>query len=114
MDWSSGATTFWDLRRSYSSPAFRSSPGPLTFRPPTTSARLDDELTALDLLAESVDKSLVTAAPAGSRTSYRLLETMRQYGEAQLTGDETDILQRSSAQRLLRRSLRALVGWHSG
>ena len=63
VDWSSGATTFWNLRPSCSSPTSRSSPGPLTFRPPATSARLDDELTALDLLAELVDKSLVTAAP---------------------------------------------------
>ena len=40
------------------------------------------------MLASLVDKSLVVATPQGSRTSYRLLETMRQYGAARLAGDE--------------------------
>ncbi len=55
---------------------------------------LDDELTTLDLLTELVDKSLVTANPVGSRTSYRLLETMRQYAAAQLSDDDTHRLRR--------------------
>ncbi len=55
---------------------------------------LDDELTTLDMLTELVDKSLATANPVGSRTSYRLLETMRQYGAAQLGDDDTVRLRR--------------------
>jgi predicted ATPase/class 3 adenylate cyclase len=46
---------------------------------------LDDDLVAIDRLSELVDKSLVAAAPVGQVTSYRLLETMRQYGGAKLT-----------------------------
>jgi predicted ATPase len=49
---------------------------------------IDDEFATMDLLAGLVDKSLVVAAPQGARTSYRLLETMRQYGAARLAGDE--------------------------
>jgi predicted ATPase len=38
----------------------------------------------LDLLAELVDKSLVLAETEGPEVRYRLLETMRQYGEEKL------------------------------
>ena len=40
----------------------------------------------LDLLAALVDKSLVVTEPAGDRTRYRLLETVRQYAEECLRG----------------------------
>jgi predicted ATPase len=48
----------------------------------------DDEFATMDVVASLVDKSLAVAAPRGERTSYRLLETMRQYGAARLGGDE--------------------------
>ena len=49
-----------------------------------------DELDIIDLLGELVDKSMVIADRAGSTTRYRLLETLRQYGEERLTDrDET-------------------------
>ena len=38
----------------------------------------------IDLLADLVDKSMVVAERAGRRTRYRLLETLRQYGEQRL------------------------------
>jgi len=38
----------------------------------------------VDLLADLVDKSVVVAEPAGDRTRYRLLETLRQYAEQRL------------------------------
>jgi predicted ATPase len=42
----------------------------------------------LDVVADLVDKSMVVAEEAGRRTRYRLLETLRQYGERRL--DERD------------------------
>jgi predicted ATPase/class 3 adenylate cyclase len=54
----------------------------------------DDELATMDMLASLVDKSLVVATPRGARTSYRLLETMRQYGADRLADDETQLLYR--------------------
>jgi predicted ATPase len=48
----------------------------------------DDEFATVDMLAGLVDKSLVVATPQGARTSYRLLETMRQYGATRLAPEE--------------------------
>jgi predicted ATPase/DNA-binding CsgD family transcriptional regulator len=39
---------------------------------------------SLDMLARLVDKSLITVVPAGHRTRYRLLDTMRAYALEQL------------------------------
>jgi predicted ATPase/tetratricopeptide (TPR) repeat protein len=44
-----------------------------------------DEIAVLDLLSSLVDKSLVSAEPAGNGTRYRLLESMRQYARERLT-----------------------------
>jgi predicted ATPase/DNA-binding SARP family transcriptional activator len=49
---------------------------------------VDDEFATMDMLADLVDKSLLTATPLGHRTSYRLLETMRQYGTVRLDDQE--------------------------
>ncbi len=43
-----------------------------------------DEMEVVDLLNQLVDKSMVVAGRHASSTRYRLLETLRQYGEEQL------------------------------
>lgn len=43
-----------------------------------------DEIDVIDLLGELVDKSMVLAERTGSTTRYRMLETLRQYGEDRL------------------------------
>jgi predicted ATPase/class 3 adenylate cyclase len=43
-----------------------------------------DELGVVELLAELVDKSMVVADRVGRTTRYRLLETLRQFGEERL------------------------------
>lgn len=43
-----------------------------------------DELDVVDLLGELVDKSMVVAVRGDGGTRYRLLETLRQYGEEKL------------------------------
>lgn len=48
----------------------------------------DSGVEPLDVVADLVDKSMVVAVEAGRRTRYRLLETLRQYGERRL--DERD------------------------
>ena len=48
----------------------------------------EDDFAVMEMLEDLVAKSLVTASPQGERTTYRLLETMRQYGMQQLEGDE--------------------------
>ena len=73
----------------------------------------DDEFATMDVVASLVDKSLVVAAPRGARTSYRLLETMRQYGADRLASDE-EAQVRHAAWRVLRRSGRAGLGRHAG
>jgi non-specific serine/threonine protein kinase len=45
-----------------------------------------EERDVLDHLARLVDKSLVLAEPRGGETRYRLLETVRQYGQDKLSG----------------------------
>jgi len=46
----------------------------------------------LDLLADLVARSLVVAGHEGGGTRYRLLETIRQYGEDRLDAEEADAL----------------------
>jgi predicted ATPase len=48
----------------------------------------DDEFATIDGITDLVDKSMVVATPLGGRTSYWLLETMRQFGAARLTASE--------------------------
>ena len=48
-----------------------------------------DELDVVDLLSELVDKSMLVAERARHGTRYRLLETLRQYGEERL-GDRDE------------------------
>ncbi len=43
-----------------------------------------DEYDVIDLIGELVDKSMVIAERTGATTRYRLLETLRQYGEDRL------------------------------
>jgi predicted ATPase/DNA-binding XRE family transcriptional regulator len=55
------------------------------------------------LLATLVDRSLVLAEPAGSAMRYRLLEVMRQYGQARLSArDEAGQAQYRHARHYLR------------
>ena len=58
-----------------------------------------DDVDVLDLLASLVDKSLVTPAHSGANNRYRLLETLRQYGEEQLDtrGELADLRDRHLA-----------------
>ena len=48
----------------------------------------DDEFEVLESLGQLVDKSLVRNTPAGEETRYHLLEPLRQYAAARITGDE--------------------------
>jgi predicted ATPase/DNA-binding SARP family transcriptional activator/class 3 adenylate cyclase len=52
-----------------------------------------EEYEVLDLLSQLVDKSLVLAAEQGGEARYRVLETIREYGEEKLrgTGEEADL-----------------------
>jgi predicted ATPase/class 3 adenylate cyclase len=50
----------------------------------------DDEIGTLDMLDELVSKSLLTSNHRGDRTSYRLLETMRQYGAQRSTAPDVE------------------------
>lgn len=52
-----------------------------------------DEYDVIDLIADLVDKSMVIATRSGNTTRFRLLETLRQYGEERLD-DRTDIAHR--------------------
>src|SRR5262249_46601399 len=77
----------------------------------------DDEFTTMDILAGLVDKSLVVATPQGARTSYRLLETMRQYGAARLADDDADQLRDRYGEYfvdLAERAWAGMRGRHSG
>jgi predicted ATPase len=75
----------------------------------------EDEFATIDLLSGLVDKSLVVAAPQGARTSYRLLETMRQYGAARLVGEEKQLHARHSEYfaDLAERTWEGMRGRHS-
>jgi predicted ATPase/class 3 adenylate cyclase len=48
----------------------------------------DGDADLLDVLPDLVDKSMVVAEPSGRRTRYRLLETLRQYGEQRLADSD--------------------------
>jgi len=52
----------------------------------------------LDLLADLVARSLVVAGEEGGGTRYRLLETIRQYGEDHLDADEAEVLRAGHAE----------------
>ena len=52
----------------------------------------DDELAAIDTLDDLVAKSLLIAQRHGRRTSYLMLETMRQYSSQRLTPTERERL----------------------
>ena len=62
-----------------------------------------DEWEVLDGILALVDKSLVVADETAGATRYRLLETMRQFGNANLTAAGIDALYRRPLRRLLRR-----------
>ncbi len=52
-----------------------------------------DEIDVLDLVGQLADKSMVVVERGGASTRYRLLETLRQFGEEQLdVRDETTLL----------------------
>ena len=55
-----------------------------------------------DLLASLVARSLVVAEDLGFETRYRLLETIRQYGEERLNADELASLRREHAEYFVR------------
>lgn len=55
-----------------------------------------DEYDIIDLIADLVDKSMVIATRSANTTRYRLLETLRQYGEERLD-DRADIALRRDA-----------------
>jgi non-specific serine/threonine protein kinase len=62
--------------------------GPFTLERATRVAGAgDDSFSTLDRLARLVDKSLVEVAKEDGGTRYRLLETMRQYGQDRLRDD---------------------------
>ena len=48
----------------------------------------EDEYEVLESLGQLVDKSLVRTVPAVDETRYYLLEPLRQYAAARITGDE--------------------------
>ena len=52
-----------------------------------------DEYDIIDLIADLVDKSMVITTRSGNNTRYRLLETLRQFGEERLD-DRTDTAHR--------------------
>ncbi|MDX2378463.1 MAG: hypothetical protein QNM02_01735, partial [Acidimicrobiia bacterium] len=63
----------------------------------------------IDLIADLVDKSMVIATRSGTHTRYRLLETMRQYGEERLN-DRTDTTHRRDLHLTYFSGLAELLG----
>jgi tetratricopeptide (TPR) repeat protein len=62
----------------------------------------------LDLLTQLVDKSLVLAEVRGEEVTYRLLKTVREYGQERLTGSgERDVIEQQHADYFLSRSREA-------
>jgi predicted ATPase/class 3 adenylate cyclase len=57
----------------------------------------DDDLAALGMLEDLVAKSLLTVTWPGDHTSYRMLETMRQYGARHIDATEWERLQNRHA-----------------
>jgi predicted ATPase/class 3 adenylate cyclase len=74
----------------------------------------DDELTTIGMLEDLVNKSLVAATPLGERTSYRLLETMRQYGAMRLTPDERQRLRERHGEYFADLAERSWAGMRGG
>jgi predicted ATPase len=61
-----------------------------------------DRAAALDMVDRLVAKSLMIARTAGSRTRYRILETIRQYAAGRLAGaGETQLIRRRHAEAFL-------------
>jgi predicted ATPase len=76
----------------------------------------DDEFGSIDMLASLVEKSMVVATPLGTRMSYRLLDTMRQFGAARLTDGEQQQLEDRHGEYfadLCERSWEGIRGHHS-
>jgi predicted ATPase/class 3 adenylate cyclase len=73
-----------------------------------------DDLDVVDLVAELVDKSMVVADRTESGTRYRLLETLRQYGEERLD-DRGETAERRTAHLAYYSDLaeRLLLVWAS-
>ena len=74
-------------------PGWQCSPAAAPWRPPRPSAarKVIDPDTVFELLASLVARSLVVTEEHRAETRYRLLETIRQYGEERLTENgETD------------------------
>ena len=71
-----------------------------------------DEFTTLDLLARLVDKSLVTVEQGyGTQKRYKLLETVRQFAQAQLTeSGEEEAFRRAHLQTMITVAERAYDG----
>jgi predicted ATPase/DNA-binding CsgD family transcriptional regulator len=61
-----------------------------------------EDAPVLDLLASLVSRSLVVAEPRGETTRYRVLEVLRQYGQARLRrrGEEDEVRARHAAHFL--------------
>jgi predicted ATPase/class 3 adenylate cyclase len=73
-----------------------------------------DERAVVDLLMSLVDKSLVDVDRTGRATRYRLLETLRQYGEERLDErGETDALRRRHLAHYITVAEAALSLWSS-
>lgn len=73
-----------------------------------------DELDAVDLIGELVDKSMLIAERTEGTTRYRELETLRQYGEEQLDDrGETATLRDRHLRHYLRAADRLMEQWVS-
>jgi predicted ATPase/class 3 adenylate cyclase len=73
-----------------------------------------DEYDIVDLLGDLVDKSMVIAVRSDRGTRYRLLETLRQYGEERLADrGETAALRDAHLTHFLTRSEELDGQWHS-
>jgi predicted ATPase len=76
----------------------------------------DDEFATFDQLASLVDKSMVMATALRTRTSYWLLETLRQFGATRLAEDERHQLEDRHGEYfadLCERSWEGLRGRHN-
>ena len=68
-----------------------------------------DEYDIIDLIADLVDKSMVITTRSGNTTRYRLLETLRQYGEERLD-DRNDTAHRRDRHLTYFSGLAELLG----
>ncbi|MET0628601.1 MAG: AAA family ATPase [Acidimicrobiia bacterium] len=67
----------------------------------------------LGLLSDLVDRSLVVAERGGAETRYRLLETIREYGEERLSGEEAVALRDAHARYYAEYTRRCAKGLES-